>query len=201
MIYNEYTLKNGKDNILIGFAGAPSSGKDSIAESVNRAITNKSSVVDEMARKYIEKYGNTFSVFQQVLIYQKQLDRENEVLSTYKVGLSASPRFLAYIYAGILLSSLEREPEEAEYGAVTDLYGEAIKSLRDYKFVFLCEPLDIYDEDGLRWNDREQAEMIHRCVRSFLELHGKPYILLPRGTAEERLKIVMEVMGAKRANE
>jgi len=200
MIYNEYILKNPKDNVLVGFVGASSSGKDSIAELVNGAIVNKSSVVDEMARKYIEKYGVPFSVFQQVIIYQKQLEREDEILSTYRYALSASPRFLAFIYASILLSDLDREPQEAEYGAVIDLYGQAIKSLRDYNFIFLCEPLDIYDEDGLRWNSREQAALIHSAIRSFLQLNGKNYTTLPKGSAEQRLDIVMEVLGAKKKN-
>ena len=200
MIYNEYTIKKLKDNCLIGFAGAPSSGKDSIAELANGALTNKSSVVDEMARKYIEKYGVPFSVFQQVIIYQKQLEREKEILSTYEYALSSSPRFLAYIYASILLSGIEKEPNEAEYGAVIDLYGEAIRSLRDYSVVFLCEPLDIYDEDGLRWNSKEQSSMIHCAIKSFLELNGKPYTILPKDSAEQRLEIVMKVLGAKKIN-
>jgi energy-coupling factor transporter ATP-binding protein EcfA2 len=200
MIYNQYTLKKLEANSLIGFAGAPSSGKDSIAELVNGAITNKSGVVDEMARKYIEKYGVPFSVFQQAIIYQKQCTRENEILSTYKYALSSSPRFLAFIYASILLANIEGDPTAAEYGAVVDLYGEAVKSLREYSFIFLCEPLDLYDEDGLRWNSREQAAMIHGAIKSFLELNGKPYTLLPKGSAEQRLEIVMKVLGAKKTN-
>jgi hypothetical protein len=35
----------------------------------------------------------------------------------------------------VLLLNSKNEPEKAEYGAVIDLYENAIKSLRDYKFI------------------------------------------------------------------
>jgi hypothetical protein len=189
---NSYYIPTN-DNILIGFAGPPSSGKDTLAEALSLHLRNSSSKVQECAREYMEKYGPLYDVFQQHVIYFKQETREQEILRAYQVAISSSPKFLAWFYAVLLLKP---EPTESEYGVITDLYLEAVKSIKDYHFIFFCDSLLSYEQDSIRYQDNKQVDAISRSIRSFLDLHGANYCYLPADTLGKRLDLVLDYIGA-----
>lgn len=193
MICNQYTLNSNKNKILIGIAGAPSSGKDKMAEALSAALTNKSEKVPEEARKYIQENGKLYSIFQQNIIYHRQKELEEEILRNYDVAVSSSPIFLAQFYAVLLKQD---GILSAELSTMADLYRKAIESLVSYDYIMLCAPLESYDQDDIRYQNTKQVDTIHRSIAAFLDLHGKNYLLLPSATVNERLKMCLEYIGA-----
>jgi len=189
---NHYYLTS-EEKIFIGIAGPPSSGKDTLADSLNSVLINSSNKVHEYAREYVEKYGPPKSIFEQYVIYSKQFERENEIRSIYQVAICSSPRFLSWFYASKLLCRTDRR--EAELGVLSELYKNALKSLFDYSFIIYCEPLE-YDDDGLRFQSKKDVKDIHNSITSFFDIHKINYLSLPAISVGERVRMVTEYIGA-----
>ncbi len=196
MFCNHYKIDSDK-KLLIGFAGAPSTGKDTMADVTRMALSNSSHKVHEFAREYIEKHGSTYSNFQQHIIWEKQVELEECARKTYQVVFSSSPRFLSFIYASMLMPS---NPQSADYANLSDLFDKATRGAREYDYLFVCEPFGKMQQDGLRFQEDADILVIHQMIGAFLTLLSVPYTLLPgqnNNTVEERLSIIMETIGAK----
>lgn len=192
MICNKYEIRaEGKQ--LIGFAGPPSSGKDIMADALSSALTNISGKVPEEARKYIQENGKLYNIFQQDIIYHRQREHEEEIQRNYQIAISSSPLFLAYFYTVLLKSDT---PTGAEYSIIADMYKKAVISLDKYDYLFLCEPLELYTQDSVRYQSNNQVEILNTSIKSFLDLHNKDYCLLPALPVDDRLEICANYIGA-----
>jgi hypothetical protein len=180
---------NMSEKILIGFCGAPSSGKDKIADALNLCLSNPCEKVNEEARRYIEEHGSIDNIFQQYLIMQKQLKREEDILSSYQVAISASPVFLAYFYAALFV---DQNSSRSEISVLSDIYSSAIFSLKRYNYLFYCDPLINYESDGIRFQNNLQLESLSLSIKSFLMLHSKKFVILPSISIEERMEIIYD---------
>lgn len=202
MVCNKYSLP-ATSKMIIAFAGGPSSGKDTMADLCRVALTNPSHKVYEFAREYMQSHGPLYSNLQQNIIYEEQVKLEESAMKTYPIVFSSSPRFLAFIYALILMSD---KPPSAEYANLANLFEKATRSVVAgvYDHIFLCEPLGHFEKDGLRYQDYDEALQIHHMMESFLTLLKVNYISLPDvgETPEEsifnRLEIIMDAIGATR---
>jgi|CXWL01.1.fsa_nt_gi nicotinamide riboside kinase len=89
--------------IRVGFTGVPGAGKTSTARAV-AAMCRKDTgfknieLVSEYARRYISKYGNIETLWDQYWILQKQLDWEDKVGQEVDLIITDSPIYLGFLY-------------------------------------------------------------------------------------------------------
>jgi len=189
---NSYIIPHDK-KITIGMVGAPSSGKDTLCDYLSAILVNSNKKMTEAARDYMEKNGTLYSPFQQRIIFDKILEREQEVITTYQIALCPGARILTYFYTALLTP---HEANNAELDNLIDIYGLSVRAIKDYDYLFFCETLT-YHKDGLRYQKDEEITMLQNAILTFLELHKVKYTYLKADSLEQRSVKVLEVIGAQ----
>jgi len=161
------------NKIMIGICGAPSSGKTTVAQLLRwkiRDVTELSREVPrEYARHYMEKYGKINNINQQLLIYDGQTKSEKQIMNTYDITISDSPRFLSYIYSKRFYDY--NNPHNR--AALVSIYELALESLMDYDIIYLLPPPDEVEQDGIRSQSNQDIDNLFNDMKNFLETHCK----------------------------
>jgi hypothetical protein len=96
-------MVNNNKPLLVGFAGVPGSGKTTLARlcagnARDKLGISRVELVDEYARRYINKYGIK-DIHDQMRLFNKQLEKEVSFFSTADLIWTDSPVFLGFMYA------------------------------------------------------------------------------------------------------
>jgi nicotinamide riboside kinase len=178
--------------IKIGFLGAPSSGKSTVAQyfaaKLRVETKKKVELIDEYARFFVSNFGQT-SLSDQYHIAHEQIDKENQASKNIDYLITDSPVILTAIYAFLNIDWLD--PKDVHYLQKT--YSVLINHLHSYDHLFYFSPLEAVD-DGRRIHVKnDEIKKIDDFIRSFLILHNIDFIELT-GSSEERVNEIMKMV-------
>lgn len=176
---------------VVGFVGAPSAGKTTLARAVaNEAGLRGLSVefVAEYARTYIQRFGGASSVFDQLLIFDGQARREDDAIGAgADLVVAETPVFTGYAY-GLATMGRGASPREAE--ALEVLHRWIRKRVAVYDIVYYL-PMELpLQRDGTRRETERSRRDLDAKLRATLDL-WVPYRTVT-GAFEDRIKAVLE---------
>ena len=194
--------------IRVGIVGVPGAGKTTLARAIAsrcRSIKGLQHIelVQEYARRYIAKYGNITSIFEQYRILEKQLDWEDSVCnSKLELMITDSPIFLGFNYCIDLPKTNSKE-----ILFFNDIFKKMVKlnyPKARYDLVFhLCPSVKPID-DGIRpeqqfdeaW--RTNADIMIRSIMNIF----KPveFYVLEKTRLEDRIKFCLEKIKKRNLN-
>lgn len=178
----------GKQRV-IGFVGAPSTGKTTLARAVANAAGLRGLSVEfvaEYARNYIQRFGSIEERWEQLLIFDTQARREDDAIRTgADLVIAETPTFTGYAY-GLLApesGAKAREVMHTLHRWMTDRF-----SL--YSQVYYIPPEIEMQMDGVRQETRAVRLRLDRMLRATLDLWAPTYKIV-NGTVEDRMDTVM----------
>jgi|GEM_PF-5111781 len=190
ILSNSYHLSlNPNPPVSIAICGTACAGKDALADALRNVLSNRCGKVDEFARLYIEKHGPLETAFQQHMIVGQQQSLEASSLNTYEVTITSSPLFLGMFYTQALLP---RPLTSAYLDLVAEHYKIAVKSLFSYTYIILCDPIEEYDRDGVRYQSPNERTLIHDGLKNLLETYRVDFLELPSVSLSDRIKLVLD---------
>jgi len=175
---------------MIGFVGAPSTGKTTLARAVANAVGLKGLSVEfvtEYARTYIQRFGALESVREQLVIFDTQARREDDARSTGAAFVVAeTPVFTGYAYG------LEKmRPTAKDQEALQVLHRWILPRLALYDRIYYL-PIELpLQQDGTRSETEETRRILDSRLRASLELWAPSYITV-RGELADRMQVVIE---------
>jgi len=183
--------------IRVAFAGAPDSGKTTLAKMVSANLNLEGYVpayIHEYARDYITKYQvrpNTVS--EQFFVFYTQFEREEDMCSSStQIMYTDCPIILSYIYAIDLVKD-DRDRDMLAY-----LYNKTMMVLRDrYDLIFLLRPFRETVKDDVRAQDWDRIGKLDKQIKAFLDLHGMEYTELTSTKMEDRIGVVEQSIKAR----
>jgi nicotinamide riboside kinase len=156
--------------IRIGFTGVPGSGKTSTARALAAFCRGETGfknieLVSEYARRYISKYGDITSLWDQSHILQKQIDWEDTVGEEVDLVITDCPIFLGFLYCLGLREDTKRD---------TMLFEEIFARMNKlnhpnrYDIIFHLPPKLEPVRDGIRpelhfdpvWREESEASLL-----------------------------------------
>lgn len=184
--------------IKIGFSGIPSTGKTVLARAVAGNLWRytkytKIELVSEYARTHIANYGLD-TVADQLLILDKQLEKEELVASNTDVLITDSPIFLGFAYA-LLMRRMGNSKDRAVINALFERLSKLNEYYR-YDAIFHINPSITYTDDGVRpvehgqlaWRDSTET-----LIRSTYTIFPPKELIFVKATdLEERIKVVSD---------
>jgi nicotinamide riboside kinase len=168
-------------NKLVGFLGAPSSGKTTLAGAMKEYAychgNIATDVCTEYAREFVFNYGYPTHAYTQYRITSKQIQRE-EILKkgNSEYIFTDSPVWLGWIYG---LLHLKRDSDKEIHAAVCDMYEMFVVSqVNRYHAVFYIKN-EQPEDDGCR--DMSINKQISDMIDGFVTMHKHllPIITIP----------------------
>jgi len=183
---------------LIGFIGAPGTGKTTLACSMKEYVIKYNHSADicmEFAREHIFKHGHPTELSSNLYITLTQQDREDALLNGNNDFIfTDSPLWLSYIYASLIVqnSMVSDSLEILSY-----LYKRFVMDASDrYEKVFYLCGNDKVEDDGCRdmAANAKISQMIDGFVKTHINLLPIVPIRLSHEHAEERKDFVWETI-------
>jgi len=180
---------------LVGFLGAPGTGKTTLACAMKEYCLMKEVSTDictEYAREYCFRHGIPKHPYTQYRITRKQIDREDLLLKgTSDYVFTDSPVYLGYIYNILAIKSSDDKEVQT---SLAEMYEEfVVAQINRYHKVFYIINDTPYD-DGCR--DMEAGKTIARVIDGFVNTHAHLLPItecrIPITDCEERKKFVWE---------
>lgn len=180
---------------LIGFIGAPGTGKTTLACGMKDFLLQKgvsSDICTEYAREFCFKYGIPKHPYTQYRITTEQIDRENLLMKgTNEYVFSDSPVWLGYIFS---LVNTKPDFDYEIHTALSDIYEKfVINQIHRYSKVFYLKNEKPYD-DGCR--DMVMNKKIADVLDGFVLTHGHILpivnVRVPIDKSEERKTFVWD---------
>lgn len=187
--------------IRIGFVGVPGTGKTSTARGVAsscRGIENLKNIelVNEYARRYINKYGSIENLWEQVRIFEKQLEWEESIPNKIDLMITDSPLHMGFIYCSELMTNNSKD-----ILLMNDIFKRMnkINNPPRYDIIFYLPPVLKAVDDGTRRKEHFNDEWRERNDNFIKVVFGnifKPqrFITLTETTIEDRVKRAIEVL-------
>jgi len=135
----------------IAISGIPGSGKTSLARGLASACcgTLKNvELVNEYAREYISKYKSVDTIWEQLRITEKQIEREDNIVSKTDILITDSPIYLGFLFA-IDLVDFDNAKDVIAYN---DLFCKLTALRNRYDLIVHLYPVIGPVEDGVRIN-------------------------------------------------
>lgn len=172
---------------LVSIIGAPSSGKSTLATSVHHAlkVRKKNSVfVGEAATDYIAEWGIPNTPVDQLVIFYKQLGRERMYVGSKEWIICDSSSLLAYFY---FRSFFKGQLSLKDVATINHVQKEILKSLNQWNRIYYVPPvLDGDENDGIRFQNKEEIIRLDGIIKNYLELECIPYVDLSKVSLDER---------------
>jgi energy-coupling factor transporter ATP-binding protein EcfA2 len=181
-------------NVIIGIAGASSSGKTTLARRLAEALKPGAEVVPEVARYYHEHHPTSADgALRQYFFLREQMDEELGKSASYPVTLTDSPALT------ILAHSFRAGHSAEEAEVLSSIVKRAWQVIPSYWLTLLVETEDIR-LDGVR--DRggvANSRAVYSMLRGLSDTMndgdrgagGAGIVYLGRGTIDERLALAL----------
>ena len=179
---------------LITFIGAPASGKSTLAANVHvelKKIGKNSIFVPEAATDFIAEYGIPNRPIDQLVIFYKQLNREQMYIDSKEYIICDSSSILNYFY---FRNKFNTKLENKDIATINHLQKEILKSLSQWSYIFYVPPMLDNIEDGIRYHDKDQIIKIDRWIKSYLELENIPHINLDDIRIKDRVSHIINMI-------
>jgi len=179
----------GDKQRVIGFVGAPSTGKTTLARAVANTMGLQGLSVEfvaEYARNYLQRFGSIGECWEQLLIFDTQMRREDDAIRTgADIVIAETPTFTGYAY-GMLAGGIGLKAREAMH----TLHRWVVERLPLYNQVYYI-PMEIgMQSDGVRQETKTERSRLDRMLLATLELWVPTYKTV-KGTVEDRMDTVM----------
>lgn len=183
--------------IRIGLAGCPGVGKTTTSRALAGALREHTEfktieLVAEYARVYIHKY-KIDSVYDQMRIFNKQVQEEDNFPATTDVLITDSPVFLGFGYA----LELRREGNLKDTMIINDLFKEMNKlnQVPRYDYIFHLPPIKTPVKDSIRldhhFDPKWRAEADIRLKSLFYIFQPRHLITLESTNTNDRVKEII----------
>lgn len=160
----------------ISVSGGPSSGKTTIAQRISLDLNIKyganSTHVIEYATSFIQKTGRIPTLEDQIWLYVKQKEREEQAGKTSDTVISDSPLWLQYIYA--LRCMRDRRATPVTEHTLSSFASRAVEALGLYDFNVVLDPIE-YKENNVRYHNLEASQEVSNSCKMLLREHGHPF--------------------------
>ena len=178
---------------VIGFVGAPSTGKTTLARAVaNAAGLHGLSVefVAEYARNYLQRFGSIEERWEQLLIFDTQARREDDAIRTgADLVIAETPAFTGYAYG---MTAPGGGAKGAKVMHTLHRWMTARFSL--YSQIYYI-PLEMeMQRDGVRQETEASRSRLDSMLRATLELWVPTYKTV-KGTMEDRMEVLKAEIG------
>lgn len=184
--------------IKIALCGGPGTGKTTCAAAFTAHMNSQHKPfyhITEYARCFIDTYGSDALMecgpLIQLKFAEKQRKREDEIPDSIIGFITDSPTFIGWFYAALYGGS-----SVSSYIARKDNYKTFLKGIYSYDFIFLIGMEGDYVDDGCRYQDRKQAELLNLSMQAMLLLHGVKFTTL-NGSTPDRVKKICETIEAQ----
>lgn len=194
----------GDKQRIIGFVGAPSTGKTTLARAVANAAGLRGLSVEfvaEYARNYLQRFGSIDEQWEQLLIFDTQARREDDAIRAgADLVIAETPAFTGYAYGSIGAYS----PSAAfAYGSKRATDGAKCRKVMHTLHRWMTERLPLYSQiyyippeigmqmDGVRQESEAMRLRLDRVLRATLDLWVPTYITV-KGTVEDRMDTVLK---------
>ncbi len=173
-------------NRHVGICGGPSSGKSETAKILSHVLNTNfranSYHVAEFATTFIQKYDKTPNFWEEFFIWHGQHEREHSAISA-NVVLSDCPTFLTYIY---LLHLPKDKFSPATALVLAKMYKRVLFDIEWYSDIIFLE-LTEYKENNIRYQSFEEAKIIEKRIKMFLDDHRIKYSTYDYSQADKML--------------
>ncbi len=180
----------GDKQRVIGFVGAPSTGKTTLARAVANAAGLRGLSVEfvaEYARNYLQRFGSIGEPWEQLLIFDTQARREDDAIRTgADLVIAETPTFTGYAYGSLAATGGPKARK-----VMHTLHRWITERLPLYSQVYYIPPEIGMQMDGVRREDEAMRLRLDRMLLATLELWAPTYRTV-KGTMEDRMDTVME---------
>lgn len=177
---------------LIGFLGAPCSGKSTLASELHTSlkISNKNSIfISEAATDYIAEFGIPTAPIDQMTIFYKQRQMENMYINTKEYIICDSSSILNYFY---FRKSFNGNLTLNNIAAINNIQKEILTSLNSWSFLFYVPPIQTDENDGIRFHDTSDIKQIDKNIKSYLDIENIKYIDLGDIPLDKRVETILK---------
>ncbi len=180
----------GDKQRIIGFVGAPSTGKTTLARAVANAAGLQGLSVEfvaEYARNYLERFGSIDEPWEQLLIFDTQARREDDAIRTgANLVIAETPTFTGYAYG-----SMVAEGGMKARKVMHTLHRLITERISLYSQVYYIPPEIGMQADGVRQETEAMRLRLDRMLRATLDLWVPTYVTV-KGTVEDRMNTVIK---------
>jgi len=174
---------------MIGFVGAPSVGKTTLARSVANEVGLRGFSVEfvaEYARTYLQRFGPIESAHEQLVIFESQARREDDARGTGAAFVVAeTPVFTGYAYG------LEKMRTVKDRKILHVLHRWILARMSFYDRIYYL-PIELpLQQDGVRSETEATRRILDSRLRASLEFWAPSYVTV-RGSLEDRMRVVLE---------
>lgn len=171
----------------IGIIGAPSTGKTTLARNLVTELNMSGHIaeyVPEYAARYIKKYGVPEEPWENIRIFNKQLEWENNTSEMADFMVTDSPLILPFLY-----SMYGFQPEDPKSRLIyTDLFKMTLKELSRYSLFVYLKPSFAPVDDGIRVQTDTTSQMeVDNKIKTVFELFRIIPLTLEQSDLESRV--------------
>ncbi len=179
---------------LIGFLGAPCSGKSTLASELHTKLKtlNKNSIfISEAATDYIAEFGVPNEPLDQMTIFYKQRQMENMYINTKDYIVCDSSSILNYFY---FRKSFRGNLTLNNIAAINNIQKEILTSLNNWSFLFYVPPIQTDEKDGIRFHNTNEIEQIDKNIKSYLNMENIKYVDLSDISLDKRVETILKYL-------
>lgn len=173
--------------IKIGIIGGPGTGKSTLARQLVQELSKNAiaEYVPEYASRYIKEYGIPSELWEQVRIFNKQVEWESRIPNKVEYYVSDCPVILPFVYA-IPYYNPKVPKSRLQF---CDVFKMITKESIRYDFLFYLPPELTPKDDGTRYHlDKDSQEGVDRKIVGALEVLNVSYITIKRVDLSARVQ-------------
>ena len=180
---------------LIGFLGAPCSGKSTLASELHTRLktSHKNSIfLSEAATDYIAEFGIPSSPIDQMTIYYQQRKMENMYFGSKEYIVCDSSSILNYFY---FRKSFTKPLTKNNIASINNIQKEILLSINDWAYLFYVPPITSKNvEDGIRFHNVDEIKKIDNNILSYLDIENIDYTNLSDISVDKRVEHILNML-------
>jgi thymidylate kinase len=181
---------------LIGFIGAPCSGKSTLASAVHTQLkkNHKNSIfISETSTNYIAEYGLPSRPIDQMVIFYKQVLKERAFINSKDFIICDSCSILTYFYYRTMFKS-PLSPQDV--AAINHIQKEILSTVNDWHKIFYVNPMQDQSlvNDGIRVQNQDEIMKMDSWIKSYMQMEQIDYVDLSAIEIEKRTEYVLNLL-------